>query len=972
MTTAAQQMPHLDRDLLVDLGGWEVLKAARGLQTGNAVLDWSWEPPVLQGTVRSGSTRFFPRLNFRHPNPKMAENACNCRQGRDGIVCPHAIALCLQVACDRERAAAAREAAAQRQVDAEAAAAARIPQSLVTAGGADGVPLQFRLLLPPNLARAAPRDAITVKLEAIAGTGPPVPPERLDRTTTYAIAEAHQALAARVETWCDGRLHGILQLAREQLREALELLAGEPAVFWSNRPGEPIAWSDGRLPGVHEHLETARVDPATTEAASTASDSIPQTEPAAPPETSGDPPSADPATPFLELDGSTRYIAARILDRTHPRAAEAEALLRAEGFRHEPSNQRWWLRDRHKALNFLATHGESLRKTPGVIEAAGFAERLSGLTVFAVRAEARAVAGGFEVELAVDLPESELDAARHAIATGRYFLERADGSILLLPPDKVERFHAAQRALGNDPAQPFAPRIRRRFEPRDLPDADETLASLGVNAQLPAVWKEQAARLKEVARLEPAPVPDELTATLRGYQRLGAAWLWRLREERLGGVLADEMGLGKTLQALALLAAEKQSGDGAHPPSLVVAPASLLENWRREAARFTPQLTTFVHHGNNRLPEADAARDYDLVITSYGTLVQDDALFSGVAFAVVVADEAQHAKNPRSRNARALRGLAAECRIALTGTPIENSLDDLRALFDFLLPGYLGSVPQRARAEERSWYDERHRRQAAPFILRRTKAVVAPELPPRIDQVVYCEMGDDQRRLYDERRQNTEREIAEMTLNGASDGRIRFAALTQLLRLRQICADPRLLDPAAPPDCSAKLAAFEELLDEALDSGGRLLVFSQFTSLLDLLADYLAERQLPSERIDGSTPRQQRQRAVDRFQQDPEIPVFLLALKAAGTGLNLTAADTVVHFDPWWNPAVEDQATGRAHRIGQTRQVTSIKLITAGTIEEKVVALQKSKAELLRDLLDESAAASARIQLDEIRELLAE
>jgi SNF2 family DNA or RNA helicase len=340
-------------------------------------------------------------------------------------------------------------------------------------------------------------------------------------------------------------------------------------------------------------------------------------------------------------------------------------------------------------------------------------------------------------------------------------------------------------------------------------------------------------------------------------------------------------------------------------------------------------------------------------------------------FACVIADEAQHIKNRRSQNAQALRALRARGRFLLTGTPLENSLDDLRALFEFLMPGYLDAVPAGIRPDDRAWFNQRLRVQTAPYILRRTKQTVAPELPARIEQTIWCEPTAAQAALYRDLQEKSERALLDLAAGGASEASLRLATLTQLLRLRQVCCDPRLVAPDSSAEDSSKLEAFRELLDEAVDDGHRMLVFSQFTSLLALLRTELDRQGIAYCYLDGSMPTRQRQAEVDRFQTDETIPLFLLSLKAGGTGLNLTGADTVVHLDPWWNPAVEAQATDRAHRIGQTRTVTSYKLICAGTVEEKVLALQDAKRALLADVFEASDAASAKLSLADLQSLLA-
>ena len=301
---------------------------------------------------------------------------------------------------------------------------------------------------------------------------------------------------------------------------------------------------------------------------------------------------------------------------------------------------------------------------------------------------------------------------------------------------------------------------------------------------------------------------------------------------------------------------------------------------------------------------------------------------------------------------------------------MENSLDDLRALFDLLMPGYLEKIPAGTRSDERQWFDERLRAKTAPYLLRRTKKAVAPELPDKIEQVLYCEPSSAQARLYAEWQQKSEQELDALAADGASENSIRLATLTQLLRLRQICCDPRLVAPATSADHSSKLETFRELLAEAVDDGHRLLVFSQFTSLLALLRAELDEQGLVYCYLDGGTPQKQRQAEVDRYNHSPDIPVFLISLKAGGTGLNLTGADTVVHFDPWWNPAVEAQATDRAHRIGQKKVVTSYKLICTGTVEEKVLHMQETKRALLADVFEASDVSNAKLTLADLKSLL--
>jgi SNF2 family DNA or RNA helicase len=454
---------------------------------------------------------------------------------------------------------------------------------------------------------------------------------------------------------------------------------------------------------------------------------------------------------------------------------------------------------------------------------------------------------------------------------------------------------------------------------------------------------------------------------LRLYQQVGVAWLWHLHNNHLGGLLADEMGLGKTVQALAFMEVVRRErpDDG---PCLVVCPASLVENWRREARRFTPALKVLAHHGQSRESSPEYLKRFDLVITSYGTLARDVGSFALVHWGTATCDEGQNIKNPRAQATKAVKQIIAKGRYILTGTPVENSLEDLRSLFGFLMPGYLPKPEERLASEDRKWHDDRLLQMAAPYILRRAKVAVAPELPPKIEQIIYCDFEENQKKFYDEMQETTRQEIFDMEMSGAKDNAIRMAAFNQLLRLRQICADPRILDPKMDEADSAKLQAFLELLEESVDANHRMLVFSTFVSALTIIRKALEARGIPYCYLDGST--NDRQGVCDQFNSTPSIPVMLMSLKAGGTGLNLTGADTVVHYDPWWNPAAEAQATDRAHRIGQTKTVTSIKLIAAGTIEERVMDLQKSKSEMLRKLLSESDSVSSALSLDDIKALL--
>ena len=493
--------------------------------------------------------------------------------------------------------------------------------------------------------------------------------------------------------------------------------------------------------------------------------------------------------------------------------------------------------------------------------------------------------------------------------------------------------------------------------------------------QAPTAWRDRVARQSGEAKLECPPL-GELETVLRPYQKHGVAWLHFLRANGFGGILADEMGLGKTLQTLAFLRSVRQA-QPAVAPMLIVCPTSLVFNWMAEARKFTPGLKVLALHGPERHAHFAEIATSDLVVTSYALIRRDAAKYRGLSFDTVALDEAQHIKNRQTQNAQAVKAVRAQHRIVLSGTPLENSVLDLWSIFDFLMPGYLGSAKDfRERYElpiakaKDTGAQARLARRLKPFILRRLKKEVAADLPAKLEQISYCELTPDQRQVYQQVIEASRQEVL-AAVGAQGIAKSRLVVLTALLRLRQVCCDLRLLklDNINPANASGKLDLFGELLEEVIDGGHRLLVFSQFVGMLTLLKEKLTQEKIDFCYLDGSTT--DRAAVVERFQSNGGIPVFLISLKAGGVGLNLTGADTVIHFDPWWNPAVEDQATDRAHRIGQTRVVTSYKLITRDTIEEKILILQNRKRELIQATIGDEEAFATALNWDEIQELLA-
>ena len=409
---------------------------------------------------------------------------------------------------------------------------------------------------------------------------------------------------------------------------------------------------------------------------------------------------------------------------------------------------------------------------------------------------------------------------------------------------------------------------------------------------------------------------------------------------------------------------------------LIVCPTSLVFNWLAEAKKFTPGLKVVALHGARRHEHFEEIAGSDLVITSYALIRRDAERYRELEFDTLVLDEAQHIKNRQTQNAQAVKAVRAGHRLVLTGTPMENSVLDLWSIFDFLMPGYLGSATDfRERYEQPITRDKdeavqaRLGRRLRPFILRRLKTEVAKDLPAKIQQVSFCELTDDQAQIYQQVLAVSRKEVMD-AVGAQGVAKSKMIVLNALLRLRQICCDLRLLklDNAEFNDeSSGKLAMFGELLEEAIDGGHRVLVFSQFTTMLALLKDRLTAENIEFCYLDGATTN--RGAVVEKFQGNPKIPVFLISLKAGGVGLTLTGADTVVHFDPWWNPAVEDQATDRAHRIGQTRVVTSYKLITRGTVEEKILALQQKKRAIIKATLGGEETLADNLTWEEIQGL---
>ena len=522
------------------------------------------------------------------------------------------------------------------------------------------------------------------------------------------------------------------------------------------------------------------------------------------------------------------------------------------------------------------------------------------------------------------------------------------GGFMRLPTEALKPWLAALLELVGDRAHDFSGASLRLSRL----DALRASAALGEGA----VW-EGAKSLRDMLRqltgrgeLPAVAVPQGVLANLRPYQQQGLNWLQFLRRHGLDGILADDMGLGKTLQTLVHIQVEKDAGRLTRP-ALIIAPVSLMGNWARETARFCPQLNALVLHGKDRHQAADTMDQHDIVIAPYSLLQRDRERWLEAKWHIVVLDEAQNIKNASTHAAQVASQLQTRHRLCLSGTPMENHLGELWSLFHFLMPGFLGSqkrfttlfrtpIEKLGDSERMSQL----RARVTPFMLRRTKALVESELPPKVHTVMRVELSGKQADLYETIRLGMEKTVRE-ALSAKGLAKSHITILDALLKLRQVCCDPRLvpLAEAKKVNTSAKLEQLMEMLPEMLEEGRRILLFSQFTSMLTLIEAELAARNLRWVKLTGQS--QKRDSLIGQFTSG-QVPLFLISLKAGGVGLNLPQADTVIHYDPWWNPAVENQATDRAHRIGQTKSVWVVKLVAQGTIEERILALQERKAAL--------------------------
>ncbi len=673
-----------------------------------------------------------------------------------------------------------------------------------------------------------------------------------------------------------------------------------------------------------------------------------------------------------------------LVRRVRSLPAERDAVKSVERWGFSPGYKtgdlKLYLTDPQKVLNFLGAGLPELRRRGWRVD---LSDRLMALTdamptIVPVVTVRDAPNGAFDVRYAFDAMRRDISPVEVQAALNRgdgYILK--DGDVVLLDNAAISTMHDVFRDCATSqngaPAGWFrvkgvhAPYVKASLDMLDCVDLDDADAK---------EWRETAAiRNRDTgAKFEPVAL-GKLDGVLRPYQKQGVYWMRFLENAGLCGLLADEMGLGKTLQTLTWLSLPRVEGGGPlgertlpkdpHMPALIVCPTSLVRNWEAETQKFTPGRKTLVVSGPDRAALFRFIPEADLVITSYALLQRDfEDAYAAQEFSALVIDEAQHIKNRQTKNAKAVKLIRARRRLALTGTPVENSVADVWSIFDFLMPDYLGDYETFRLGFEQPIADGGAEAETAlaclkrklhPFILRRVKKSVAKDLPDKIVKISHCPLSDDTQREYLEALAKTRRQAGDLVREKGFT-KSKFELLAMLMKLRQIAS-------------RGKLDAFKEQLVSAIAGGHKILVFSQFVKMLQLIAAELQADGIAFCYLDGST--KDRLGECNRFNRDPKIPVFLISLMAGGTGLNLTGADMVIHYDPWWNPAVEDQATDRAHRIGQKKNVYVMKMIASGTIEEKVLALQRRKQAVINATVNTTdAAVMEKLSAEDLKDLL--
>ncbi len=965
-------MSHLEltRDLLMDAGGHVEMKKARAIHREGGVKSAEYRDGVLSGELRVGGK--MKRVSMEIISRTHMENHCKCLMVRkDGRVCAHVMAIGLEV------------------IDPQNVVVEKVPEvvedSWPTIAEA-GRKLELQVMLPLKVEGSWENGKLMVGFGAVCD-GEEVLLSALS-PGEYWLEGYDEELWRVLREIFPGGPPGVVHLERAEFLELLQGLVGHPRVWFGKKEraivsGSPIRKAV-RLVGERVAVEAGNLGSWQLDGSEFHPLALGLPERLSGVFGSGVRMSAAEARGVL--GGLERWfdVPEKIWE-VLPEEGVPEVVIHLEGsLRHLEARLEFW----YEGVKGSCEGGEpqvvggvltSLSKEKAVVEffkAWGFEGPVKG-----GRMALREREESLKFHAFADLPK------HWKVVKGERF-ESAAGQVVAVRPEwnfregsgqewfTVETsFRVGHEELGREQVQrmlrmgsaeqAFGKGKIAVVDSDYIEEVNETLADAEAMQQEAGVFEvsaEQGDFLRNSARdfgmaVEEGEVLEiDLPDYLRPYQEVGVKWMYRLSELGMGGILSDDMGLGKTLQTLTFL--QKRGGR-----ALVVCPSSLVSNWAAEAKKWVPELEVVEFVGGKRgeIPSVD------LVITSYAILRVDAEKFRDCEFDVAVIDEAQQIKNPKARITQVVHGLKARHRFALSGTPVENSLLDLWSIMRFVLPGYLG--PREAFVERfekplRQGGDpvlaRRLARRLKPVVLRRLKSEVAKDLPEKIEQVRYCELSPKQKSVYGQLLEESRAQVLD-----AEDGRRRMVALTALLRLRQACCDLRLLPGLKVEDREAgvKIDELERLLEEAVAGGHRVLVFSQFVQLLQGVVPMLMGRGWDYCYLDGATKK--RGEVVDRFQEG-QIPVFLISLKAGGVGLNLTAADTVVHLDPWWNPAVEAQATDRAYRIGQKRVVTSYKLITKGTVEEKILALQEEKKKMMEAVLDGTGELVPNLQEDEL------
>ena len=1007
----------LTERILNDAAGWQVMKMAKALVETQRVVSATYTPPLLKGLVREGNTEY--RSGLKVLTASNIENLCTCRPSRDfGQICAHSIAVGL---------ATLKPIGVPIQ---SAPVVVEKPFPFVEGTFTDPRWIELHLVLGPNYRAGLDKNEITLGVEAARNSQRTLV-RALGFSEPWTCSKRDLAILTEIYRITGGEPPGMLLCNRRQFGAILNAAKGfdrltvarketmsvhaesirtELIVEETSDGGlrlridsnsdhfllldEGVQWMlDGMtwhlleplLPPVYQILFRQLVDIPATAVENFRTHELAGLKACfSPVEMSSIEAVAKMAEPIVELtlEGSFNQLQAVLkfiygkqvftfgsvsflgithvetngkkLTRHQPLEESFGTRLKASGFLPPDGNLTMNLRGEHVVLQFLSSELPALQKKMTVQLGSRLKSLLARAETVRPRMEIQS-SGENWFDLSVEMTSQtggKFSAAeiQRLLSSGKTYEKRSNGSVVLFDTGALGELQEVLRDCDPQQRQPGSYRIGNMH-------AGFLQSALGENLH------GSSSPLRKID----APIPLQLASVLRPYQTEGISWMHFIAGNYLGGILADEMGLGKTLQTLAFL----ESSGGL---ALVVCPSSLVFNWEREAKKWTPKLRTLVIEGTQRESLFSRIPDVDLVITSYALLRRDIARYERLAFQSVILDEANHIKNPDTQNAVAAQRIRARHRFALTGTPVENSVRDIWSLANFVLPGYLGKRDDfKDRYETpimRGGASDVQRRLAnrlRPILLRRLKRDVAKDLPERLEQVAWVDLTATQMGIYRELLEQGRRKIEEAS-NEKNPGKSRMAALTALLRLRQACCDLRLLGLEKTDDDSSKLEMLDELVQEAIDGGHRVLVFSQFVTMLKLIRVRLDSAEIPYAYLDGST--KDRAAEVDRFQNSDALPVFLISLKAGGVGLNLSAADTVIHFDPWWNPAVEAQATDRAHRIGQTRVVTSYKLIARNTVEEKILSLQQRKRDIIDATVESEEPTFSALSVDEIRELM--